>query len=96
MKYTEGLIKRDQELLAWKVMIGQDEDEDHPTRAEQYTIQESMADTVAFTTSTNPDIMYLYEAMKASYCDEFKKVMDKELKDHIKKALASDQVNLKN
>ena len=49
----------------------------------QYEIQKGMQELVAYAASINPDIMYLHEAMKAPDCDQFKKAMDKELKDHI-------------
>ena len=49
----------------------------------QYEIQKGKQELVAYMASTNPDIMYLHEVMKAPDHDQFKKAMDKELKDHI-------------
>ena len=43
----------------------------------QYEIQKGKQEPVAYAVSTNPDIMYLHEAMKAPDRDQFKKAMDK-------------------
>ena len=70
-------------IVAWEVLISQDEMEDLPTAQRQYEIQKGMQEPVVYAASTNPDILYLHEAMKAPDHDQFKKAMDKELKDHI-------------
>ena len=49
----------------------------------QYEIQKHMQEPMAYAASTNPDIMYLHEAMKAPDQDQFKRTMDKGLQDHI-------------
>ena len=49
----------------------------------QYETQKGMLEPVVYAVSANPDIMYLHEAMKAPDRDQFKKAVDKELKDHI-------------
>ena len=69
--------------MAWELLLGQDECEDHPTASWQYEIQKDMEDLVAFAASMNPDIMYLHDAMKAPDHDHFHKSMDKELDDHL-------------
>ena len=57
--------------------------EDLPTAQRQYKIQKGMQEPMVYAASMNPDIMYLHEAMKAPDRDQFKKAMDKELKDQI-------------
>lgn len=49
---------------------------------QDYEIQTAMADPIAFAASSNPDIMYLHEALKAPDRDEFLKAMQQEVKDH--------------
>ena len=53
--------------------------EDLPMAQRQYEIQKGMQEPVAYAASTKPDIMYLH----VPDCNQFKKAMDKELKDHI-------------
>ena len=57
--------------------------EDLPTAQRQYEIQKGMQEPMVYAASVNPDIMYLHEAMKAPDHNQFKKAMDKELKDNI-------------
>ena len=81
--YSEGLTQQEQGIVAWEVLISQDETEDLPTAQRQYEIQKRMQEPMAYVVSANPDIMYLHEAMKAPDRDQFKRAMDKELQDHI-------------
>ena len=81
--YLEGMEQRGQGIVAWEVLISQDEMEDLLTAQRQYEIQKGMQEPMVYAASANPDIMYLHEAMKAPDCNQFKKAMDKELKDHI-------------
>ena len=82
-RYLEGLEQRGQGIIAWEVLISQDDMEDFPTAQRQYEIQKGMQEPVVYAASMNPDIMYLHEAMKAPDYNQFKKAMDKELMDHI-------------
>jgi hypothetical protein len=50
---------------------------------EAYTLQDEMEDPIAFAASTNPDIMYLNEAMAAPDKEEFRKAMLKEVEAHV-------------
>ena len=81
--YLEGLEQRGQGIVAWEVVISQDEMEDLPMAQRQYEIQKGMQEPVVYAASANPDIMYLHEVMKVPDRDQFKKAMDKELQDHI-------------
>ena len=49
---------RDQGIVAWELLINQDEQEDQPTAATQFTTQKAMEDPIAFAATTNPDILY--------------------------------------
>ena len=81
----------DSGIVACELLLGQDEHEDHPISMPQYEIQKEMEDPVAFTGNTNPDIMYVHEAMRAPNQDHFLKAMDKELDTpHLPGALGSD------
>ena len=44
--------------------------------------QDDMRDPVAFAASSNPDILYYHEAMKAEDAPEFEKAMAKEIASH--------------
>ena len=81
--YSEGLEQLEQGIVAWEVLISQDEAEVLPTAQRQYKIQKYMQEPVVYAASMNPDIMYHHEAMKAPHRDQFKRAMDKELEDHI-------------
>ena len=81
--YSEELEQRGQGIIAWEVLISQDEMEDLPMAQRQYKIQKGMREPMVYAVSANPDIMYLHEAMKVPDHDQFKKAMDKELKDNI-------------
>jgi hypothetical protein len=47
-----------------------------------HEIQEAMSDPIAFATTSNPDTMYLHEALRAPDCEQFIEAMQKEVKDH--------------
>ena len=47
-----------------------------------YIIEEELDDPIAFLVSTNPDTMYLQQAMKAPDRDKFVEAMDVEIKAH--------------
>ena len=81
--YSEGLEQQGQGIVAWEVLISQDEMEDLPIAQRQYEIQKGMQEPVVYAASVNPDTMNLHEAMKVPNQDQFKKAMDKELQDHI-------------
>ena len=70
-------------LVAWEVMIREDENEDKLTPLRQYKLQKDRQDHVAHAASTNPDIMYYNKAMKAPESTQFKQEMGKELNDHM-------------
>jgi hypothetical protein len=49
---------------------------------EDFEIQEQMADPIAFAATSNPDTMYLHQALRAPDREEFIKAMKQEIKDH--------------
>jgi histone deacetylase 1/2 len=49
---------------------------------QDYEIQTAMADPIAFAASSNPDTMYMHEALKAPDRAEFIKAMQQEVRDH--------------
>lgn len=59
-----------------------DYDSDVYHGAEEYEIQRQMADPIAFAASTDPDIMYLHEAMKQPDKNEFVQAMVDEVTTH--------------
>ena len=81
--YLEGLEQREKGIVAWEVLVSQDEAEDTPTAQRKYEIQKQMQEPMVYMASAKTDIMYLHEAMKATNRDQFKRAMDKELPDHI-------------
>ncbi|KAL7573660.1 hypothetical protein ACA910_008347 [Epithemia clementina (nom. ined.)] len=82
--YSEGWGQRQQGLVAWEVLVDQDDSEDTPTAAQQYQIQENMVDPIAFATSSDPDVMYLHEALRAHDRRQFLEAMDVEIQGHVK------------
>ncbi|KAL7557091.1 hypothetical protein ACA910_011910 [Epithemia clementina (nom. ined.)] len=83
-QYLEGLEQRQQGLVAWEVLVDQDDSEEIPTAAQQFQLQQQMEDPIAFATSANPDVMYLHEALRAPDCRNFLEAMDVEIQGHVK------------
>ena len=75
---------RDQGIVAWEVLIDQDEQEAHPTAATQFATQKASEDSIAFAATNNPDILYWDQAMKAHDRDEFLDAIKVELEGHEK------------
>ena len=88
-RYEQSMSQRDQGLVAWEVLLDQDEREDVPTAETQYMIQKVMDNPMAFAASTNPDILYWDQAMKAPDRDKFLEAMQIELDGHKKWATTS-------
>jgi histone deacetylase 1/2 len=49
---------------------------------QDFEIQESLSDPIAFAASSNPDTMYLHEALQAPDRKQFIEAMQREIKDH--------------
>ena len=62
--------------------MDQDKQETTATVQQQYDLQMEMAELVIFTASSNPDILYLHEAMRAPNCQQFLCAMEQEIKGH--------------
>ena len=65
VRYQQSLAQREQGIVAWEVLVDQDEQEMIPTAQQQYELQMQMAESILYTASSNPDILYLHEAMRA-------------------------------
>ena len=76
--------QRNQGLIAWEVLLNQDNREDIPTAESQYAIQKDMENPMAFAATDNPDILYWDKAMKAHDWDKFIKAVQIELDGHKK------------
>ena len=83
-RYEQSITQRDQGLVAWEVLLDQDEREDVPTAESQYAIQKSMENPMAFAATTNPDILYWDQAMRAPDRDKFIEAVHHELDGHEK------------
>ena len=81
-RYDQSVRQRNQGLVAWEVLVDQDEREDVPTASSQYALQKALEDPIAFAASSNPDILYWDQAMKASDRDKFREAVDIELDGH--------------
>ena len=81
-RYDQSMRQRSQGLVAWEVLLDQDEREDVPTASAQYAIQKALEDPIAFAASCNPDILYWDQAMKARDRDKFIKAVGIELDGH--------------
>ena len=64
-RYEQSMDQRNQGLIAWEVLLDQDNREDIPTAEAQYAIQKGMENPMAFAAMDNPDILYWDQAMKA-------------------------------
>ena len=81
-RYDQSIALRDQGLVAWELLIDQDEQEDQPTAASQFAIQKALEDPIAFAATGNPDILYWDQAMKAHDRDKFLEAVSVELDGH--------------
>ena len=81
-RYDQSMRQRSQGLVAWEVLVAQDEREDVPTASSQYAIQKALEDPIAFAASSNPDILYWDQAMKAHDRDKFIEAVGVELDGH--------------
>ena len=64
-RYNQCINQLNQGLVAWEVLLDQDDREDIPTAESQYAIQKSMDNPMAFAATDNPDILYWDQVMKA-------------------------------
>ena len=71
--------------MAWKIFLHQDEQETEPTQLQQFKIQSQLEKPLSlYAASSNPNVMYLHEAMCASDWKEFMKATDAEIAGHEK------------
>ena len=80
--YDQSMSLRDQAIVAWELLIDQDEQEDQPTAATQFATQRALEDPIAFAATANPDILYWDQAMKAHDRDKFLEAVGIELDGH--------------
>ena len=83
-RYEQSVAQRDRGLVAWEVLLDQDEQEQVPTAASQYKIQKALENPLAFAASDNPDILYWDQAMKAPDKAQFVEAVGTELDGHEK------------
>ena len=81
-RYDQSVALRDLGIVAWELLIDQDEQEDQPTAAAQFAMQKALEDPIAFAATTNPDILYWDQAMKAHDRDKFLEAVSVELDGH--------------
>ena len=78
----QSMALRDQGIVAWELLIDQDEQEVQPTAAAQFAMQKALEDPIAFAATTNPDILYWDHAMKAHDRDKFLQAVSVKLDRH--------------
>ena len=83
-RYSQSMSLRDQGIVAWELLIDQDEQETQPTAATQFATQKALEDPIAFAATNNPDILYWDQAMKAHDRDQFLEAVKVELDGHEK------------
>ncbi|KAL7565945.1 hypothetical protein ACA910_008403 [Epithemia clementina (nom. ined.)] len=81
-RYEEGMLQRQQGLVAWEVLMDQDESEKEPTSQQQFDLQLAMDEPISFAASADPDTMYYHEAMQEPDRELFREAMQKEIFDH--------------
>ena len=62
--------------------MDQDEQETIQTAKQQYELKVQLAEPLVYAASSDPDILYLHEAMKALDRAQFIKAMEREIKGH--------------
>ena len=67
---------------AWETLLDQDEQGKFPSAVTQYELQRKMDHPLAFAATTNPDILYAHEAMKAPDWQKFINAMEAEVSQH--------------
>ena len=67
-------------IVAWEVLVNQDEQETIPTAPQQYELQMQMAEPIIYDASNDPDILYLHEGMRAPDRAQFLQAMECEIK----------------
>ena len=83
-RYQQSLGQREQGIVAWEILVDQDEQETIPMAKQQYELQVQLAEPIVYAASSDLDILYLHEAMKAPDRDQFIKAMEREIKRHEK------------
>ena len=83
-RYEQSVSQRNQGLVAWEVLLDQDDREDVPTSKFQYAIQKAMENPMAFAATDNPDILYWDQVMRAHDRDKFIEAVRVELDGHKK------------
>ena len=81
-RYQQSLAQREQGIVAWEILVDQDEKEMIPTEQQQYELQLQMTEPIVYAASSDPDILYLHEAMKAPDQAQFLQAMEREIKGH--------------
>ena len=77
--YEQSVNQCNQGLVAWEVLLDQDDREDVPMAESQNAIQKSMENPMAFAATDNPDILYWDQAMRAHDRDKFIKAVQIEI-----------------
>ena len=83
-RYNQSMSLRDQGIVAWELLIDQEEQEYQPTAATQFATQKALEDLIAFAATNNLDILYWDQAMKAHDHDKFLEAVKIELDGHEK------------
>ena len=65
VRYQQSLAQREQGIVAWEVLVDQDKQETIPAAQQQYELQMQIVEPVVYAISSDPDILYLHEAMRA-------------------------------
>ena len=81
-RYQQSLAQREQGIVAWEILVDQDEQETIPTAKEQYELKVQLAEPIVYAASSDQDILYLHEAMKGPDRAQFMKTMEREIKGH--------------
>ena len=80
--YNQSVSLHNQGLVAWELLLDQDEQEDNPTATSQFATQKPLEDPMAYAATDNPDILYWDQVMKAHDRDKFIEAIGIELDGH--------------
>ena len=78
----QSLAQREQGIVAWEILVDQNEQENIPTAKQQYELKVQLPEPIVYAASSYPDILYLHEAMRAPDRAQFIKAMECEIKGH--------------
>jgi hypothetical protein len=84
-RYTQSIQQREDNIVAWEVLTDNTDSISGYPQQEEWDIQQQMEDPIAFATHSDPDTMYMHQAMKQPDKAQWLEAMEQEVSDHVAK-----------